>query len=62
MSTTPEFIAEIARIEARVAELEAGLIAWLKESRACLAIAKDCTNQDECGCLYCRTDNLIRKG
>ena len=53
---------DAARLRERVTELEKMLGEWLKEPRACIAVAKDCTNEDGCGCLYCRTDNLIRTG
>lgn len=41
-------------------KLRDGLRSWLKDSRACAAIADDCTNRYSCKCLYCGTIDLLK--
>ncbi len=38
------------------------LLEWMKDHRACSAIAADChagESESECGCLYCRTQRSL---
>lgn len=61
---TPEesMAASYAALQDHLDEVATLLEAWLDDRRACAAIAEDCiANTDEdCLCLYCRTERLIR--
>lgn len=42
-----------------IVSLRSGLRAWLRDKRACAAVAEDCTNRHGCKCLYCATVDLL---
>lgn len=50
---------QVRAMEAERDRLRAALHRWMKDHRAGLAVAADCTNADACPCVYCESQRAM---